>query len=77
MSIENPEVFEPQMYTVAEIAKRWRCDVEKVTKIVSSIPGVLDLGSKPDVRKRKRGYRILRVPAAILKQIESKLSLKK
>jgi hypothetical protein len=67
------DILEP-LYTVAEIAQRWKCDAEKVTQIFANEPGVRNLGTKPDVKKRKRGYRILRVPSSVLARVESQFT---
>ena len=40
--IENTELKTPQLFTVSQIAERWQCDSEKVTKIFANVPGVLD-----------------------------------
>jgi hypothetical protein len=74
--IENTELKSPQLFTVSQIAERWQCDSEKVTKIFSGVPGVLDLGTPPDVRKRKRAYRILRIPVQVLATVERKLAVR-
>ena len=57
-------------YTVQQIAKRWQVDAEEVPRIFRKESGVLDLGTPADVRKRKRAYRILRVPANVLARVE-------
>jgi hypothetical protein len=74
--IENTELKTPQLFTVSQIAERWQCDSEKVSKIFASVPGVLDLGTPADVRKRKKAYRILRIPAQVLATVESKLAVR-
>jgi hypothetical protein len=56
----------PQFYTVSQIAERWQCDPEKITRIFANVPGVIDIGRPADIRQRKRAYRILRVPAQVL-----------
>lgn len=72
---DNAERKEPpQLYTVAQIAERWQCDSEKVSRIFTNVPGVLDIGTPADVRKRKRAYRILRIPNHVLQQVERKLA---
>jgi hypothetical protein len=74
--IENSVLENTQLYTPAQIAERWKCDSEKVTKIFAEVPGVIDIGSPADVRKRKRAYRILRIPDHVLKQVERKLAVR-
>jgi hypothetical protein len=74
--LENTEhaLKQPQLYTVSQIAERWQCDPEKVTRIFAHVPGVLDIGTPADVRERKRAYRILRIPNHVLQQVERKLA---
>jgi hypothetical protein len=74
--IEN-SVFETTLYTPTQIADRWQCDAEKVTRIFAAVPGVLDIGTPADIRKRKRAYRILRIPAQVLAAVERKLTERK
>jgi len=74
--MENAELKNsPQFYTVAQVAERWQCDSEKVTKLFANVPGVIDLGTPADVRRRKKAYRILRIPATVLAQMERKLAI--
>jgi hypothetical protein len=70
---ENPE---PQLYTVSQIAERWQCDPEKVTKLFANFPGVIDLGTPADIRRRKKAYRILRIPPHVLTAAEEKRMVK-
>ncbi len=59
---------------MSQIAKRWLCEAEKVTKVFANVPGVIDLGTKADVIRRKKAYRILRIPVEVLNQMERKLA---
>ena len=63
-------------YTVQQIAERWQCDAEKVSRIFQNDPGVMDIGSPADKRKRKRKYRILRISATALARVERELAKK-
>lgn len=62
--------------TVTDCAKRWNVSTEKASRILRKYVGrgVLDLGARENVRKRKRGYAILRVPPQVLDEIERDLS---
>jgi hypothetical protein len=62
------------LHTPTQIADRWQCDAEKVIRTFADVSGVMDLGSPSDVRKRKRAYRILRIPDHVLKKVERKLT---
>jgi hypothetical protein len=64
------------LFTPQQIAERWQCDAEKVIRTFTNVPGVMDIGNPADVRKRKRAYRILRIPDHVLKQVERKLTAK-
>jgi hypothetical protein len=66
----------PQLLTVTQVAKRWQCDPEKVSRVFGNEPGVLDIGTRGDVRKRKKGYRILRIPLHVLDVVETRLTKK-
>jgi hypothetical protein len=74
--IENTELKPQQLFTVSQIAERWQCDGEKVTKIFANVQGVIDLGTRADIRKRKKAYRILRIPAHVLETVERKLAVR-
>jgi hypothetical protein len=64
------------VFTPTEIAKRWKCSRDKAVRIVKPYvgQGVIDLGSKENVRRRKRSYSILRVPLSVLQKIEQDLT---
>lgn len=70
-----PYMSEKLFFTVQEIAERWVCSEDKVTRVFRYRPGVLNLGSHADKKKRKRAYSILRVPAAVLVQVEAELTV--
>jgi hypothetical protein len=64
------------VYTCTEIAERWKCSRDKVVRVVKPYigKGVIDLGTKENVRRRKRSYAILRVPLSVLQKIEQDLT---
>ena len=70
---DNKPAPSPQLFTVSQIAARWQCDAEKVSRMFANVNGVMDIGIRPDVRKRKRGYKILRIPLHVLEEMERKL----
>lgn len=65
----------PVLFTVSEIAERWKCDPEKVSRVFGNEKGVLDIGTRGDVRKRKKAYRILRIPLHVLDAVEKRLTI--
>jgi hypothetical protein len=67
---ENSE--SPELFTVREIAKKWKCDAEKVSKMFAHEKGVIDIGTRGDVRKRIKPYRMLRIPSHVLAAVERK-----
>lgn len=75
MNDKNTEPNRPHLYTVSQIAQRWQCDAEKVSRMFAHVPGVLDIGIRADVRKRKKAYRILRIPTQVLDEVEKKLTV--
>ncbi len=63
-------------YTVQQIAERWQCDAEKVSRIFQNDPAVMNLGAAADKRRRKRAYKILRIPTTALARVERELTAK-
>jgi len=72
---DNKPAPSPQLFTVSQIAQRWQYDPEKVSRMFANVPGVMDIGIRADVRKRKKAYRILRIPAHVLDEVEKKLTV--
>jgi hypothetical protein len=62
-----------QFYTVAEIAKRWSCSPDKVSRVFRGRPGVMDLATASNAANGKRSYSILRIPAAVLRAAEEEM----
>jgi hypothetical protein len=60
-------------YTVSEIAKRWACSPDKVSRVFRGRPGVMNLGSGSDTPNGRRSYSILRIPPAILQEVEEEM----
>jgi len=61
----STETFLPgDLLTVREVAAVLRLSPDAVYKRFASLPGVIDLGSQET--RRKRGYKILRVPRSVL-----------
>ena len=56
----------PELLTVAEVKAVLKCSEDSVIRWFGSLPGVVDLGSPELVRRRKRRYRVLRIPRAVL-----------
>lgn len=58
--------------TPTECAKRWKVSRAKATRILKQWEGrgVMNLGSREDVRRRRRAYSILRAPLNVVQQIE-------
>jgi hypothetical protein len=56
----------PEILTVSEVAKFLKCSEDSVIRWFGGLPGVIDLGSPELVRRRKRRYRVLRIPRAVL-----------
>jgi hypothetical protein len=59
--------------TAQDCADRWKVSRDKAVRILKPWVGrgVMDLGSRENVRKKKRGYAILRVPLSVVQEIEA------
>ncbi len=57
-----------QLLTVTEVSQLLRISPDTVIRYFSDRPGVVDLGNPEDVRRRKRRYRILRIPRVELEK---------
>jgi hypothetical protein len=57
-----------EMYTATEVAEMLKISRDTVIRWFRGRPGVIDLGSPEDVRKRKRRYAILRIPRVELER---------
>jgi hypothetical protein len=57
---------------VAEIAERWNCSPDTVTRKFEHEPGVIDISSTPKVTARGRCYRVLRIPRHVFQKMEQK-----
>lgn len=66
--------LDKQFYTVSEIAKRWSCSPDKVSRLFRGRPGVMDLGAGSEPLPRKRPYSILRIPFALLRAVEEEMT---
>lgn len=64
----NSRPFVTQLYTVTEVSEILRISPDTVIRYFGDLPGVIDLGSAEDVRRRKRRYRILRIPRSTLEK---------
>lgn len=59
------------LYTVSEVAEILRVSSDTVIRWFANRPGVIDLGSPEDVRRRKRAYKILRIPRSVYEKFLS------
>ena len=57
---------------MAEIADRWVCSKDTVTRKFENEPGVIDISSTPKSTVRGRRYRVLRIPRHVLLRVEQK-----
>jgi len=60
----------PELLTISEVSAALKCSEDFVLRRFGSLPGVIDLGS-PEVvgrKGRKRRYRVLRIPRAVLEK---------
>ncbi len=66
--------MEEEIYSIAEIAKILKVSADKVTRMFESEPGVIDLGARETMHKRR--YRILRIPASVVNRVLQKRRIK-
>ncbi|HEX3321945.1 MAG TPA: hypothetical protein VHR84_14650 [Terriglobales bacterium] len=58
----------PELLTPAEVAALLKVSTDAVIRRFSTVAGVIDLGTEEDTRRRKRRYRILRIPRTVLER---------
>ena len=56
------------LLTVTEVAAVLKVSEDTVIRRFSSVPGVVDIGTAEDFRRKKRGYRVLRIPRPVLEK---------
>jgi hypothetical protein len=61
-----------EFLSVADIAQRWNCSPDTVTRKFEHEPGVIDISSTPNTTARGRRYRVLRIPRHVLQKVEQK-----
>ena len=77
MQIATPEIQqEPasiigeQFFTIGQISKQLQVDPATARRMFEDVAGVIELSTGSTPRKgKKRGYRVLRVPASALKAV--------
>ena len=57
-----------KFWTPEELAERWSVSNDTVLRILEDQPGVVDFGN---ARSKRRKYRLFRVPANVVKIIET------
>lgn len=66
--------MEEEVFSVAELATRYKISADKVTRMFEDEPGVIDLGAPEMMHKRR--YRILRIPASVVNRVMQKRRIK-
>jgi hypothetical protein len=66
--------LDKQFYTVSEIAKRWACSPDKVSRVFRGRPRVMDLGAGSNSTNGCRSYSILCIPPDVLRAVEEEMS---
>jgi hypothetical protein len=59
-------------YTIRELSRSWHLSYEATRRLFQDEPGVLRIGGR--LRKSKRGYVSLRVPASIARKIYKRVT---
>ena len=64
--------------TPKECAQRWKVSRDKATRILRKYlgRGVMNLGSRENVRQKKRRYEILRAPLSVIQEIEKDFTVR-
>lgn len=57
-----------ELLTVADVAGVLKVSEDTVLRKFDGVPGVIDLGAGEVMRKRKRPYRVLRIPRPVLEK---------
>ena len=63
--------FEPH-FTIRELSKSWHLSYEATRRLFQNEPGVLKIGGR--LRKNKRGYMSLRIPASVARRVYRKVT---
>lgn len=58
-------------YSVPEIATLWGLSEDTIRALFRNHPGVLKIASPELVRRKKRGYCVLRVPESVLQKVHA------
>ena len=66
--------MDDELFSVAELAARFKISADKVTRMFEDEAGVLDLGAPEKMHKRR--YRILRIPASVVNRVLQKHRIK-
>lgn len=69
MALPDPS----RCFTIKQIADRWQCSTDTVLRVFYKEPGVLDLGTKETLHKRRRS--LLRIPPNVLQKVEGRLGI--
>jgi DNA-binding LacI/PurR family transcriptional regulator len=64
-----------QFRTVAEVAEMLGVSKDTVRRLFADEPGVIELGRREETR-RKRRYRVLRIPSAVVARFLERRSVK-
>jgi hypothetical protein len=66
MPLDHESDFE-RHYTIRELSKLWHLSYEATRRLFVDEPGVLRVGGR--LRKNRRGYQSMRVPASIARKV--------
>lgn len=66
--------MEDELFSVAELAERYKISTDKITRIFEDEPGVIDFGAPETMQQRR--YRILRIPASVVNRVLQKRRIK-
>jgi hypothetical protein len=72
IDVDSCDRFMERHWSVAEVAAAWHVSEDVVRRLFSKEPGVLMLGNRASVTKRR--YTTLRIPQSVLERVHRRLS---
>lgn len=75
LGMPSSAVSTEQHFSIAQIAERWCLSEDTVRRLFEHEPGVLVIEPPRGRMSRRRRYRTLRIPAAVVERVHRRLSV--